>query len=131
MYKAKLWDEDKWDIHSSSYSHSGGSAFSDDKKYHEQKYGSKEKNSGSDYMRKEDRAEDENKEKDAIAEELEEKKDQSDLKEEDIPFKAAKQIFNENQQEPKKLDNKKNLKTIEEAIKKAIEDEKKVVVMDN
>lgn len=82
-------------------------------------------------MRKEDRAEDENKEKDAIAEELEEKKDQSDLKEEDIPFKAAKQIFNENQQEPKKLDNKKNLKTIEEAIKKAIEDEKKVVVMDN
>ncbi len=136
MYKAKLWDEDKWDIHSGSYGHSKyGNAFSEDNKadskYHEQKYGSKEKGSGSDYVSNQKRDE-ENKEKDSPFEELEEKpKDDKELKEEDIPFKAAKQIFNESSRESRKQEGRKSVKTIEEAIKKAIEDEKKVIVMDS
>lgn len=135
MYKAKLWDEDKWDIHSSSYSfskHEGG--ISDDKKdvkYHEQKYGAEDKNPSSDYMKKEEAGDkDENKEKDVFDFE-EEKKENNKIDEEEIPFKAAKQIFDEKKHEANKPEQKKEIKTIEEAIKKAIEEEKKVMIMDN
>ena len=58
MYKAKLWDEDKWNIHEGYKSSKYGSLPLSDKKddkaaYHEQKYGS-EKGASSDYMKKED-----------------------------------------------------------------------------
>lgn len=119
MYKAKLWDEDKWNIHSQSY---GSSKYTnlfsedkkDEKKYHEQKYGAKEK--------------DEEK-KEAFDTLEEEKKESEEIKEDEIPFKAAKQVFEESKHEPKK--SRKDINSIEEAIKKAIEEEKKVVVMDN
>jgi len=55
--------------------------------------------------------------------------DKKELKEEDIPFKAANQVFSENKEKPK-AEKKKDLSSIDDAIKKAIEQEKKVIVMD-
>ena len=130
MYKAKLSEEDKWNIHSSSY-HSSKYANDlindkkDDKKYHEQKYGSKEKNASSDYIKKEESK------NQGIFEDLEEEKKEQEMKEDDIAFKAARQVFNESKYETKQPQEKKDVKTIEDAIKKAIEDEKKVIIMDN
>ena len=134
MYKAKLWDEDKWNIHEGYKSSKYTSALPSDKKenkaYHEQKYGS-EKSTSSEYMRKEDAKEKEEGKKDALSEELEEeKKGREEIKEDEIPFKAASQIFSEHKNEAKKYPNKKDKSTIEDAIKKAIEEEKKVIVMD-
>ena len=133
MYKAKLWDEDKWNIHegykSSKYSTALPSDKKDDKAYHEQKYG--EKSMSSDYIKKEDAKEKEEDKKDAMFEEEEQKKGNEEIKDEEIPFKAAKQIFSEHKDEPKKEPGKKDKSTIEDAIKKAIEEEKKVIMMDN
>src|SRR3989338_4791200 len=132
MYKAKLWDEDKWDIHagygSSKY---GGHSPSHKKEtgglYNEQKYGS-EGGASSDYMRKEDSKEkDDEKKKDKLAEEVEEKKEKAEMKDEEIPFRAASQIFSERQSDIRKQPQKKDKNTIEDAIKKAVEEEKKVV----
>ena len=137
MYKVKLWDEDKWNIHSSSYNTSKYSnTFSDvkkdDKKYNEQKYGQKEKDASSDYIRKQDEKEKEDKGKASIFEDLEEgKKEKPEMNEEEIPFKAAKQVFNESKYETKKTEKRDNISTIEDAIKNAIEGEKKVIIMDN
>ena len=138
MYKAKLWDEDKWNIHSSGYNSSkyGGNIFSEGKgkeesKYHEQKYGSEEKSLSSDYMKKEERDSLDEKKKDSMFEELEDdKKKNEKINDDDIPFKAAKQIFNEGRYEIRKENKKKETESIEDAIKKAIEEEKKVIVMD-
>src|SRR3989344_2887520 len=110
MYKAKLWDEDKWNIHSSSY---GSSKYgktiindkSDDKKYNKQRYGTKEKDVSSDYIRKEERE----KENANIFDNLEEEKNNQEIKEDEIPFKAAKQVFAENQH--KIITKKKEVKT--------------------
>ena len=136
MYRMKLWDEDKWNIHSSSYNSSKYANASldekkDGKKYSEQKYGQKEKDVSSDYMRREDAKEKEDKEKSSIFEELEEKTDKQEMKEDEIQFKAAKQLFNEKKYETKKTGKMKDINTIEEAVKKAIEEEKKVIIMDN
>ncbi len=131
MYKAKLWDEDKWNIHSGSYNSSKYHSPLDkkeDKQYSEQKYGAKEKNLSSDYMRKEEQKEEKEK-KESFFDEEEAKKDEP-LKEEDIPTKAAKEIFSEKKVEAKKEKPKKDVNSIEDAIKKAIEDEKKVIMMD-
>ena len=132
MYHAKLWDEDKWNIHSKSYGSSKyGNISKDDKKedkaYNEQKYGQKEGNLSSDYMRKEEQKEKDEK-KDDLFDSIEEK-EKDEVREEDISFKAAKQLFSENEEKPK-AGKKKDLNTIEDAIKKAIEQEKKVIVMD-
>ena len=134
MYKIKLWDEDKWNIHSGSYNSSKYSGAShdekkDDGKYHGQKYGQKDKNASSDYMKREDTKEKEEN-KAEIFDELEEKKGQ-EIKEDEIPFKATKQVFNGGKYEAKKAGSKKEIKTIEDAIKKAIEEEKKGVIVDD
>mgnify|MGYP001558798682 CR=1 FL=1 len=137
MYKAKLWDEDKWNIHSNSYNSSKyTNIFSDDKKedikYHEQKYGQSEKSLSSDYIRKEEQGDKEENKAEGIFEHLEEEKNErQDIKEEEIPFKAAKQVFGEGGYETKKTEVRKDTKTIEDAIKKAIEEEKKVIIMDS
>ena len=138
MYKAKLWDEDKWNIHSSSYNSSKyanilSDGMKDEKKYHEQKYGAKEKNLSSDYVRKEEKdAASEDKKKNSIFEDAEEdKQKEQNLSEEEIPFKAAKQIFNERKFESKKTEAKKDVSSIEDAIKKAIQKEKDVIIMDS
>ena len=131
MYKAKLWDEDKWDIHSKGYNSSKYDAGTgkDEKKYHDQTYGSKDGNLSSDYMKKDDSKEKEDKKKEELFDAAEEKK-KEEIKEEDIPFRAARQVFNEMQKEMKKPAHKKDVNSIEDAIKKAIEEEKKVIVMD-
>ena len=131
MYKAKLWDEDKWNIHSSSYNSSKGIAFSDDKKYNKQEYGLKEKDVSSDYMRREEQKEKDNKEEEMLFGESEEKNEKQEIKEDEIQFRAAKQIFNEKGFDSKKIKQKKETSTIEDAIKKAIEEEKKVIIMNN
>ncbi len=133
MYKTKLWDEDKWNIHEGYKSSKYGSMLPSDKKegkdYHEQKYGS-EKNLSSDYMRKED-TKDKDKKDVMFEEPEEEKKNTEEIKEDDISFKAAKQLFAEHRDESKKETKKKDKSSIEDAIKKAIEEEKKLIVMDN
>ena len=134
MYHAKIWDEDKLNIHSKSYGSSKyGNILKDEKKedkaYHEQKYGQSEKSLSSDYMKREEQKEKDEK-SDSIFDSIDEdKKEPKDLKEDDIPFKAAKQVFSENR-ERKQEEKKKDASTIEDAIKKAIEQEKKVIVMD-
>ena len=136
MYHAKIWDEDKLNIHAASYGSSKyGNIFKDDQKkddvkYHEQKYGSKEGDVSSDYMKKEDAKEKEEKKQEGIFENFEEEKKEKELKEEDIPFKAARQVFSEAQREIKQ-EKRKDLNTIEDAIKKAIEGEKSVIIMDS
>lgn len=136
MYKVKLWGEDKWNIHSGSYGSSKYAASSDDKKddkkYNEQKYGSREKNVSSEYMKKEEQKDKEGKEKDhRIFGEIEEEKKEQKIEDDEIPLKAAKELFNEKRFDPKKPEQKKDVKTIEDAIKKAIEEEKKVIIMNN
>ena len=137
MYKVKLWDEDKWNIHSSSYNSSKySSALSDgkkdDRKYNEQKYGQKEKDISSDYARKQDEKEKDDKDKSNIFEDLEEQKNEKlEMKEDEIPFNAANQVFNEKRYETKKAERKREIHSIEDAIKKAIEDEKRVIIIDN
>lgn len=137
MYKAKLWDEDKWNIHSSSYNSSKyESIFAEDKKedrkYHEQKYGSGEKSISADYMRKEEQRDKEENKAEGIFEHLEEEKNEKqELKEDEITFKAAKQVFNSAKYETKKAEGRKDAKTIDDAIKKAIEYEKEVIIMDS
>ena len=137
MYHAKIWDEDKLNIHSSQGSSKYGSIFSadkgkiEDRQYSEQKYGSNEESVSSDYMRnKKDAEKDEDKKKD-IFEEIDEKEKLQDIKDdEDIKFAAAKQVFQEMKM-PGRAERKKNISTIEDAIKKAIDSEKKVIIMDN
>ncbi len=134
MYHAKIWDEDKWNIHSKSYSSAKYSASSsadkDMRLYHEQKYGSQEKNSSSDYHKKEETLE---KEKRADAEDLKafEQKKEPDEKEEEIVVKAAKQLFSEKKFNSKNKAVKAEFSTIDDAINRAISQEKKVIIMDS
>jgi len=78
----------------------------------------------------EEKDEEEKKEKSNDVFDLEEEKKEQEIKEEDIPVKAAKEVFDEKRLEDKKTGSKKDVKTIEDAIKKAIEEEKKVIMMD-
>lgn len=135
MYRIKLWDEDKWNIHSSSYNSSkygsnSSNGKNDDKNYHEQKYGSKGKNVSSDYMKREDAKEKEENKIPGLFENLEDEKKEQDIKEDEIPFKAAKQVFDEKSQN-EQIGEEKNIKTIEDAIKKAIEEEKELIIIDD
>ncbi len=135
MYHAKIWDEDKLNFNSGSYSGKKyGSIFSEDKKeekkYHEQKYGSDEKSASGDYMKKEDLKEKDDKKKDDLWDSLEEGKKDKEIKDEEITFRAAKQVFSESMAD-KKIEGKKDISSIEDAIKKAIEEEKKVILMDS
>jgi len=136
MYKAKLWDEEK-DIHSGSYTSSkyiniSSDGKKDDVKYHEQKYGSRVKNLSSDYTRREDEKGRDGNETSNIFDNLEEEKNEKqDLKEDEVPFKAAKQIFDERELAPRKIEESDNTKTIEDAIKKAIREEKNVIIIDS
>ena len=122
MYHAKLWDEDKWNIHAKSY---GSSKYGnilkegkkeDDKAYHEQKYGQKDGSLSSDYLKKEEQKEKDDKKDDFFDSIDEDKKEKNELKEEEIPFRAAKQVFSENKEKPK-AEKKKELSSIDDAIK--------------
>ena len=137
--KHSVWeDEEKWDIHKSSYK--GGGYKSDDKKEkeqvykNEQQYGADKKEEEgikSDYVRKEEGKEEEKKDK--LTETVEQEEKYKNNKEEDgehLQIKAAEEISQEVAEQPKKTEKRKNIKTIEDAITKAVKEEKEVVVLD-
>ena len=122
MYKSKLWDEDKWNIHSSGYSSSKYESGFSDKKSEEGKYHS------SDYMRMDEHKEKEDGKAQDVSDDAEEKKEK-ELKEEQNLFKPKSPAHNEPENEKKQQ--KPAFSSIEDAIKKAIEGEKKIIMMDN
>jgi len=144
------WDEDKWDIHSSGYHNkdSSGESGSGPGYKSEQEYGANKDeayNSASDdYRKNEDENDDEEKEdedeepsiEDSLENEEEEKEKEKEkekeMKDEDVIKMAAKQISEENQQEPKQINapKKKERKSIDEAITKAIKEEKDTIIID-
>jgi len=125
MYKAN-WDTEK--LQHGYKSAKYGQEHAEKEKYHDQKYGSSEDNK-TDYMRLDQQKKKDDEKKEDLLAQLEEGK-KEDKKDEDIQFKAARQIFNEHKDEPQKLQGKKNINSIEEAIKKAVEEEKKVIILD-
>lgn len=125
MYQPKPWEP--------SEQHAGYNILLGDKKdrkyRQEEKYGS-EKGPGSEYNSNKGQKEKDEK-KGSFFEEAEEQKKNEEMKEEDIPFRAAKQVFAETMKEQHtKEHKKKSISSIEEAIRKAIEDEKKIIMMD-
>ena len=136
MYKSKNWDEDKLDIHSSGYGSSkyGSTSSGNDKGYHSAKYGSEGKSASSDYHRNEKREDDEKK-PDVFSNLIDEKpgKKYEKSNEEDVQFKAAKQVFSEHMMDAQKKERetRKDIKSIEDAIKMAIESEKNAIISDN
>ena len=134
MYHANNWDEDKLNIQTASFSHSKyGSIFSSDSKneikYHEQKYGEFDSGPSGDYMKLEKGQDADEKKKDLL--EFEEEKKADKITEEELPFRAATQIFSEQKQEIRAFQKKSDKSTIEDAITRAISQEKKVIFMDN
>ena len=127
MYKSN-WDTEKLShsYKASKYQHEHKEG--EKEKYHDAKYGADEPGK-SDYMRLDQQKKKEDEKKDDFFNQLEDDK-KKEQKEEDIQFKAAKQIFNEHKDEPAKAQKKKEVNSIEEAIKKAVEDEKKVIILD-
>ena len=134
MYRTKIWDEDKWDIHFGSYNSSRyGNSFmgkKDEKKYHEQKYGAQEKDVSSDYARKEGREMEDKERKLHIFDDLKAENNQKqESTDEELPFKAAKLLFEKERRNERQATRKKDISTIEDAIKKAIEEEKKIIIV--
>jgi len=128
------WDEHSGDYHSSG--HSSGAKGTDSIKYSEhQKYaGAEEDKSGKEMYRKADE-EDKKKEK-TISDRIEEESKGKEYKNkeesaEEIKKKAADEISKEMMAEKTNTKkDKKTLRTIEDAIKEAIEGEKKTVFLD-
>lgn len=131
MYHSKLWEEERRSSFS-GYKSSGYKshpAKTDSGKYHWQKYGSKGSKYSSDYIRNEENKQKQNKRNKASS--GQEKIEKQGMTEDELPFMAAEQLFNESKNEQRNEVKKKDIKTIEDAINNAIEDEKKIVVMDN
>jgi hypothetical protein len=138
MYKSNLWEEDKGSVvkNYGSSSYDSGEGGAKDIKYHESdsaKYGSGDVSS--DYRKNEESDEKRDEEKkDIFGEEEEENKKEDKITDEEIPFRAAKQVFAEakmHEMIKEKKTRKKDKNSIEDAIKKAIDQEKKVIIMDN
>ena len=103
----------------------------DEVKYHEQKYGTAEKEVSPHYSRKEETREKDKDKNNNVFEDLEEgKKGKLDIPEDELPVKAARQLFNETRLQKNDPKQDAETKTIEDAIKKAIEEEKQVIIMD-
>ncbi|MBI2208920.1 hypothetical protein HYU50_05495 [Candidatus Woesearchaeota archaeon] len=143
MYKRhNIWDEDKWDIHGSgSYAGHGDGKSKEPEHYHKSAmYGSSKNDADKlkDDYRPANNAEedkDKEKEKDSIADRIaeEEKKEEKQQQEEEEGFfKSIKSEFRPEhmQQEENKKKNKKHHSSIEEAINKAIKEEKKTIFID-
>ena len=82
-------------------------------------------------MKRENKEEEEKEKSTNFAEDADEEKREQKIDEDEMPFRAAKQLFNEKKFETKREGPKQDVKTIEDSIKKAIEEEKKVIVMDS
>jgi hypothetical protein len=134
-----VWeDEDKWDIHKSSYR---------DEKYHtikngekgqvyknEEQYGAAKKEEEgikNDYIKKEEEEEKE-KEKDHLVEAIEQEEKYKKNETDELPLqnKATEEILQEIKDQPRKFEKKRSIKTIEDAINNAIREEKKVIALD-
>ena len=140
MYKRhNIWDEDKWDIHSSgNYAGHGAGEGKEPEKYHKHSvYGSSEK--AGDKLKDDYRSAEQQEDKDKDKEEKEktivdtvEQEEKYRKNEEHDVFKAiAKELPQQHSvEESKKETKKKHHKSIEDAIDKAINEEKKTVFVD-
>ncbi|MBS3132021.1 hypothetical protein J4212_06310 [Candidatus Woesearchaeota archaeon] len=143
MYKPNIWDEDKWNIHSSGYGkhdspsdkagyHEGGhySHEKDKDKYGANDLYSKNEKKDEDEKKKED---DEETIDDAVKEEDKKKEEEKKQQEEEDVFKlASKQLTPAMQLEGSKPEKKaRKNKSIEEAISKAVKQEKETVILDH
>lgn len=142
MYKRSIWNEEDWDIHRSGYSHkSHGSTSESISKYKNEHYhGKKDKegiyNPNEDYKKSEEE-EKKNKEEDvketiANKVEQEEKYRKNEEDEGNVFTLAAKELSQDHLNAGQKSipSKKKHLKTIEDAINKAVKEEKEVIIMD-
>lgn len=137
MYHRDNWDTDKLDIHSNKYAgHDTGSS-EKDKDYHKNiEYGAKDEDKIKDGYNSHKNEDDDKKKKDDenkknIVDTVEQDKKYEKKKEEDNEFKSISQNLQQEHHEGKKqTKKKKEHKSIEEAIGKAIKDEKDVVFMD-
>lgn len=123
----KIWDEDKLDAISKNDSYSSSS-----------KYGSEKGGAGSVYNSNKAYTDEENKEKKAEEEGTlssllsQEAKREDKAKEDDIVVKAVNQVLAESKSDVKTASEdkrKESKKSIEEAINKAIKEEKEVIVL--
>ena len=147
MYKRhSIWDEDKWDIHHKSetkYAGSGsgyaghGKHESTDYHKNEAAYGSKTgENLKDDYRSnkaEDDKDKDKEKEKDTITEKIEEeekKKEQRKEEDDDFFHTMKKSVNMPMPQIEEKTEGKKQHSSIEDAITKAIKEEKKTIFID-
>ena len=143
MYRRhNIWDEDKWDIHSSgSYAGHGAGKSKESEHYHKSAmYGSSEAAADKlkdDYRPANNIEEDKDKEKEkgTIADRIEEqekKEEKQHQEEEEGLFKSIKSEFRPEHipQEETRKKAKKHHSSIEEAISKAIKEEKKTIFID-
>src|SRR3989338_3910341 len=129
-----MLDEDKWNIHSSGYrqeKYGSGKGESSEKYKHEHYGAKKEKEdySAADDYRKKKEEEDKGP---SIEDTVKEDKQKKDAEEEHEVFKiAAKQVAQEFQKEGEKVKTKrKDNKSIEDAINKAVKEEKETIIVD-
>ncbi len=142
MYKGN-WEQNKWNIHSSGYQSNGSyspgekeDAF--DYKLNEKYNSEKNKDEiGKDYQRKQEEKEkkEEEEKEDPLAEAIEQEikpKYDKDNEIDDVAIqkKAADEIAHEIKLQPEKQKRKKNVRSIEEAINKAIKENKEIIVLD-
>ncbi len=126
MYTSN-WNTEKLD-HSYAASNSNAGDFKSDFKYNESRYGSDDKSSSQDYSRKDEESKMDGK-KSGLEESFSEQK-KDDIQDDEIPFHAARQVFS-GQKFEQKIARKHSKKSIEDAIRKAIEEERNVVIADN
>ena len=141
--RRSVWeDEDKWDIHKTDSGYSKGGGYKATDKEGEQVYKNKEQYGANkededikgDYVRKGEKEEKKDEKKDELSETVEQEekyKDNKETDDEQVKIMAAEEISGEIKNQPKKAEKKKNAKTIEDAINKAVEEEKKVRILDN
>ena len=142
----KIWDEDKLDIIRKNDSYSSSSKYdsishsAEDKPlgYNESKYGSEKEGAGSVYNSNKGNSDGESKQKKAEEEGTlsslvsNESKKEEKAREDNIVVKAANQVFAESKNDTKTVSEdkkKESKKSIEEAINKAIKEEKEVIVL--
>ena len=142
----KIWDEDKLDAIRSNDSYSSSSKYgsishsAEDKPlgYNESKYASEKGGAGSVYNSNKGNADEETKQKKAEEEGTlsslvsNESKKEEKAREDNIVVKAANQVFAESKNDTKTVSEdkkKESKKSIEEAINKAIKEEKEVIVL--
>ena len=133
-----MWEEDKWNVHSSGYGSHGSSESGKGADYKHEQYGSKTEKDGYKPNEAYHKAEEEKKEEESKEPSIEDAiKEETKVKTEDMEqeaFKtAAQEAFHEFKDDAKTLntkDKKNKNKSIEDAINKAIKQEKETIIVD-